>query len=89
MQILYVKQYGESVYPLPSYVGAINYINADVLIGRHILGMAKDGFVASKLINFNNGDPGDTAKAAIEREITKKFTGHDGKRFMLASTGVK
>lgn len=85
-QILYVKQDGDNndVYPLPSYIQAINYIDADRLISQHILGMAKDGFVASKLINFNNGEPGPAAKKEIEKAITKKFTGADGKRFMLS-----
>ena len=85
-QILYVKQDGDNndVYPLPSYIQAINYIDADRLISQHILGMAKDGFVASKLINFNNGEPSSEAKKEIEKAITKKFTGADGKRFMLS-----
>lgn len=86
-QILYVKQECDQndVYPLPSYFQALNYINADVLVGQHILGMAQDGFVASKLINFNNGVPAtEQAKEAIEKAVAKKFTGSDGKRFMLS-----
>jgi hypothetical protein len=84
-QILYIKSDGDQndIYPLPSYFQAINYIDADRLISQHILGMAKDGFVASKLINFNNGEPSIEQKKAIEQGLTKKFTGADGKRFMV------
>lgn len=85
-QILFVKREGDQndVYPLPSYIQAINYIDADRLISQHILGMAKDGFVASKLINFNNGEPTADAKKNIEKGIEKKFTGPGGKRFILS-----
>lgn len=85
-QILFVKREGDhnDVYPLPSYIQAINYIDADRLISQHILGMAKDGFVASKLINFNNGEPTPEAKKQIEKGVEKKFTGSGGKRFMLS-----
>jgi len=85
-QILFVKGIGEQndVYPLPSYIQAINYIDADRLMSRHILGMAKDGFVASKLINFNEGEPTAEQKQAIEKGLEKKFTGSEGKKFMVS-----
>ena len=85
-QIFMYKQDGDQndVYPLPSYYQALNYIDSDRLLSQHILGMAKDGFVASKLINFNNGVPSNEEKEKIEKAIAKKFTGADGKRFMLS-----
>jgi hypothetical protein len=85
-QILFVKQDGgeNDVYPLPSYFQALNYIESDIEVSRHILGMAQSGFVGSKLINFNNGEPPEEAKREIEKRVGEKFTGSSGKRFMLA-----
>lgn len=85
-QILFVKAVGDQndVYPLPSYIQALNYIDADRIMSRHILGMAKDGFVASKLINFNEGEPSNEQKQAIEKGLKKKFTGSEGDKFIVA-----
>jgi hypothetical protein len=85
-QILFVKNNGaqQDVYPMPSYVQALNYIEADRLMSRHVLGMAKDGFVASKLINFNNGEPTAEQKKSIEDAFGKKFTGSEGKKFIVS-----
>lgn len=85
-QILFIKQTGSEndIYPLPSYFAALNYIESDILISRHIMGMATSGFVASKLINFNNGEPPKEEKAAIEKSVKKKFGGAEGDRVMIA-----
>jgi hypothetical protein len=85
-QIFYYKEYNPSsdVYPLPSYYQGLNYIESDIEVSRHILGNAKQGFVGSKLINLNNGDPiGEEHKGEVERQLLKKFTGHDGKRTVI------
>lgn len=84
-QILAVKQYNplSDVYPLPSYFAALNYIDSDVQVSRHVLGNAKDGFVASTLINLNGGEPQEEHKAAIEKGIKKKFTGSEGDRVVI------
>ena len=84
-QILAVKQYNPTsdVYPLPSYFASLNYIDSDVQVSRHVLGNAKDGFVASTLINLNGGEPQEEHKAAIEKGIKKKFTGSEGDRVVI------
>lgn len=85
-QIFYYKEYNPSseVYPFPSYFQALNYIEADIQVSRHILGNSKQGFVGSKLINLNNGDPiGEEHKEEVERGILKKFTGSEGKRVVI------
>ena len=84
-QILFVKQYNpkSDVYPLPSYFQGLNYVESDVQVSRHILGNAKDGFVASTLINLNGGEPAEEAKEAVERGIKKKFTGSEGDRVVI------
>ena len=85
-QILYVKEYNPSseVYPLPIYFQGLNYIESDIEVSRHILGMARKSFVGSTLINLNNGDPiNEEHKAEIERGIIKNFTGDSGKRVVI------
>jgi hypothetical protein len=85
-QVFYYKSYNPSsdTYPLPSYFQGLNYIESDIEVSRHILGNAKQGFVGSKLVNLNNGDPiGEEHKGEVERQLLKKFTGHDGKRVVI------
>lgn len=85
-QIFYYKEYNpsSSYYPLPSYFQALNMIESDIEVSRHILGNAKQGFSGSKLIQLNNGDPlQEENKGEVERQLLKKFTGHDGKRVVI------
>jgi hypothetical protein len=85
-QIFYYKEYNPSseVYPYPSYFQALNMIESDIEVSRHILGNAKQGFSGSKLIQLNNGDPlEEEHKGEVERQLLKKFTGHDGKRVVI------
>jgi len=84
-QILFVKQYNPrgEVYPLPNYFQGLNYVDADVQVSRHILGNAKDGFVAGTMIQLNNGEPPTEQKGEIERRLKKKFTGSEGDRVLI------
>ena len=85
-QILYIKEYrpGLDTYALPSYIGALNYIESDVEVSRHVLGNAQTGFSASKLITLPNGEPSPDEKRNIERRFTDRFSGSDGKKFILS-----
>ena len=85
-QILFVKQYNpkSDVYPLPSYFQGLNYIESDIQVSRHILGNAKKNFVATKLINFNNGLPQEEEQAEVEMDLKRKFANHDGDRVVIA-----
>jgi len=85
-QIFYYKEYNplSELYPLPSYFQGLNMIESDIQVSRHILGNAKQGFVGSKLINLNNGDPiNEEHKGEVERGLLKKFTGSEGKRVVI------
>lgn len=86
VQILFVKQYNpkSDVYPLPSYFQGLNYIESDIQVSRHILGNAKHNFVATKLINFNNGLPQEEEQEEVERDLKRKFANHDGDRVVIA-----
>ena len=85
-QILYIKEYRPNMgyYSLPGYFGALNYIESDIEISKHVLGNAQTGFSASKLITLPNGEPSDEEKRNIEKRFTSRFSGSDGKKFILA-----
>jgi len=87
-QILYLKEYRPNLnaYALPGYFGALNYIESDIEISKHVLGNAQTGFSASKLITLPNGEPTDDEKRTIERKFTDRFTGSDGKKFIAILT---
>ena len=87
-QILYLKEYRPNLnaYALPGYFACLNYIESDVEISKHVLGNAQTGFSASKLITLPNGEPTDDEKRTIERKFTDRFTGSDGKKFILSFT---
>jgi len=86
VQILYVKEYrpGMNVYSLPGYFGALNYIESDVEVSKHVLGNAQTGFSASKLITLPNGEPSPDEKRAVSRQFDNMYTGADGKKYLLA-----
>jgi len=85
-QIMYLKEYRPNLnaYALPGYFGALNYVESDIEISKHVLGNAQTGFSASKLITLPNGEPSDDEKRQIERKFTDRFTGSDGKKFILS-----
>ena len=85
-QILYMKEYRplSQVYALPSYFGALNYIESDIEVSKHVLGNAKTGFSASKLITLPNGEPSPDEQSVIHRKFKNTYTGADGIKYMLA-----
>lgn len=85
-QILYVKEYrpGLETYALPGYMGSLNYIESDIEVSKHVLGNAQTGFSASKLITLPNGEPTPDEKQQITKQFEKRFTGSDGKKFILS-----
>ncbi len=84
-QIFAYNEYrpGCDKYPLPGYVGAIDYIQADIEVGGHTYGNAAGGFTASKMISFFNGELDEDGKRIVEKKLTEKFTGRKGKKFVL------
>lgn len=85
-QILYMKEYrpGLETYSLPGYMGALNYIESDIEVSKHVLGNAQTGFSASKLVTLPNGEPSPDEKRNIERRFSDRFTGSDGKKLILS-----
>ena len=85
-QILYIKEYRPNIgiYGLPSYFAALNYIESDIEVSKHILGNAQTGFSASKLITLPNGEPNDEEKRNVDQRLRKTYSGADGKKYMIA-----
>jgi len=85
-QILYLKEYrpGLRAYALPGYMGSLNYIESDIEVSKHVLGNAQTGFSASKMITLPNGEPSPEEKRNIERRFSDRFTGSDGKKYILS-----
>lgn len=85
-QILYIKEYrpANGVYSLPSYFGALNYIESDIEVSKHVLGNAKTGFAASKLITLPDGTATEEEQREIHRKFKNTYTGSDGIKYMLS-----
>lgn len=76
-QIIYIKEYrpGVNTYTLPTYQGAMNYIELDVAVSEFHLNAIHNGMMPSKLISFNNGVPTEDEQRVIERKMKEKFAG--------------
>lgn len=84
-QLLYVKSYQPNCkyYPLPSYLGAINYIDLDRKVSDYFNKGISNGFMAGTLLNFNSGIPTESEQEEIERMVKAKFTGTDNANSIL------
>ena len=83
--ILYVKSSHTQVYPLPPYCAALKSCETERAIADYHLNAIDNNFVASMLINFNNGTPPDDMKKEIEQDVNEKFAGHkNAGRIMVA-----
>ena len=85
-QIYYIKEYrpNSGSYSLPGYFGALNYIESDIEVSKHVLGNAKTGFSASKLITLPNGEPSPEEQRVVHNKFKNTYTGADGIKYMLA-----
>jgi len=85
-QIYYIKEYrpNQGAYSLPAYFGALNYIESDIEVSKHVLGNAKTGFSASKLITLPNGEPSPEEQRVVHNKFKNTYTGADGIKYMLA-----
>ena len=78
-QIFQYKEYrpGTRWYPLPTYIGSINYIETDIKISQYHLSAISNGMFPSKMIQFFNGEPDEEGKSKIEKKFKDKFTGSE------------
>lgn len=83
--ILYVKLWGDGVYPEPVYAASVKACETERSIDDFHLGNIERGFMGSYLVNFNSGKPSDQIKKEIERDFTEKFAGkRNAGRIMFA-----
>lgn len=78
-QIYYCFDYtlGQSFYPLPAYVGAINDIDIDARVSRFHSSNLSNGLSPSMLLTFRNGIPSEDEQDQIWRDINDTFAGED------------
>ena len=78
-QILYVGEYNPAsqVYPIPSYIGCVPYIEMDVEIANFHLNSIKNGFMGGTMVTFYDGVPDEEQKEAIEQKLYDKHGGTD------------
>lgn len=92
-QIYYCFDYtpGNMIYPLPSYVGALNDIQLDARISKYHNAQISNGFSGGIFINMPNGEPTPEEQRMLYRDIEKSFTGEDnaGRLFLSFSEGAE
>jgi DNA-binding Lrp family transcriptional regulator len=76
-QLFYFKLYraGQKEYPLPSYIGALRYIEIDSEIQNWHFNSIKNGFSAQTLIQFFKGIPTPEEMRLTERRFKTQKTG--------------
>lgn len=72
------------IYPRPYYISSHTSLNTMKSIIDYHYNNASNGFAPNVVINFNGGDPGEEVKQKIEKSIEDKFTGENGKKFILS-----
>lgn len=72
------------IYPRPYYISSHTSLNTMKSIIDYHYNNASNGFAPNVVINFNGGDPGEEVKEKIEKSIEDKFTGENGKKFILS-----
>ena len=75
--MLVIKPYstGNFYFAPPDYQGGTQYCELEGEISNYHLNNIKNGLAPSMLINFNNGEPSEEIKDAIEAQINAKFGG--------------
>ena len=84
-QMLYMGEYNPAsqVYPIPSYIGCIPYVEMDVEIANFHLNSIKNGFTGGTMVTFYDGVPDNEQKEAIETKLIEKHAGTDNANSIL------
>lgn len=81
---------GQYYFSPVDYQGGLQYAELEQEVANYHLNNIKNGLAPSMLINFHNGIPPEEEQNAIERDITRKFTGSSNSgRFILAFNDSK
>lgn len=76
VQIYYYKGYRcRGIYPVPDYAASLVSAETLIKIGHFHYDELNNNFMASGIMNFNNGVPGKTEMEIVERKVNDKFCG--------------
>lgn len=86
--LFYHKDYEPSLdyYPVPQYYSALNYIEADGLLGKFYRNSIHNGFVPSTIITMPSNPPQDQ-KEQFQRDIESSYTGSNGANSIVVLWG--
>ena len=78
-----------SLYPIPDYSTAINFVDLDYQIGKFHLNQVRQGFAPSFILNFGTGIPTIDEQNQFFREFQRNFKGaeNSGKIMITYSDG--
>lgn len=86
--LFYYKDYEPSLdyYPVPQYYSALNYIEADGLLGKFYRNSINNGFVPSTIITMPS-NPSDEQKAQFQHDIENSYAGTNGANSIVVLWG--
>lgn len=86
--LYYYKDYDPSLdyYPIPQYYSALNYIEADGLLGKFYRNSINNGFVPSTIITMPS-NPADEQKEQFQRDIENSYAGTNGANSIVVLWG--
>lgn len=86
--LYYYKDYEPSLdyYPVPHYFSALNYIEADGLLGKFYRNSINNGFAPSVIITIPS-NPGEEAKQQFNKDMTASFAGTNGANSIVVLYG--
>lgn len=86
--LFYYKDYEPSLdyYPVPEYYAALNFIEADGLLGKFYRNSINNGFVPSTIITMPS-NPGEDQKAQFQRDIESSYSGTNGANSIIVLWG--
>ena len=86
--LYYYKDYEPSLdyYPVPHYYSALNYIEADGLLGKFYRNSINNGFVPSTIITMPS-NPGEDQKARFQHDIESSYAGTNGANSIVVLWG--
>lgn len=70
-------------YPTPQWFSAMVNLKTMSNIIEYHNNNSENGFTPSVIVSFNNGEPDDETKRNIKNSFEEKFTGVNGKKYML------
>ncbi len=86
--LFYYRDYEPSLdyYPVPQYYSALNYIEADGLLGKFYRNSINNGFVPSTIITMPS-NPSEGQKSQFQRDIENSYAGTNGANSIVVLWG--